>query len=126
MGDATSLLAGGASNFPVNFRCTVCMAIATVEYNSLVSQAVEGVSYGHVVFSNGGSNTKTLSASAVISGNITINSGASLAFRHNTINLYGNWVNNGSFDPGTGAILFSGTAKTISGNFFFLQGFGLW
>ncbi|HZH67495.1 MAG TPA: hypothetical protein VEY10_21575, partial [Flavisolibacter sp.] len=116
MGDATSLLAGGASNFPANFSVYSLHGNSTVEYNSLVSQAVEGVSYGHVVFSNGGSNTKTLSASAVISGNITINSGASLASGTNTINLYGNWVNNGSFDPGTGAILFSGTAKTISGN----------
>ncbi|RZJ06738.1 MAG: T9SS type A sorting domain-containing protein, partial [Rubrivivax sp.] len=46
----------------------------------------------------------------------TIGSGATLNGAAHNLTLQGNWTNSGSFVPATGAVLATGTGKTISGN----------
>lgn len=114
---STSLTVSGASNFPSNFGAYFFDTTCTVTYNGTGTQTVGGgLSYGNIVFSNGASNAKTLNANTDVKGNLTINSGATFAAGSNAIYLYGNWVNNGTFNSGTGSMIFSGAAKTISGN----------
>lgn len=49
--------------------------------------------------------------------NLTIENGASLSATTGTINISGNWVNNGLFNQGTGTVNFNGnTAQSIGGN----------
>ncbi|PCH66011.1 MAG: hypothetical protein COC01_09000 [Bacteroidetes bacterium] len=49
-------------------------------------------------------------------GNFTNNSGATTEDQ-GTLQLAGNWTNNGTFTPGTGSVIFSGSsAQTIQGN----------
>lgn len=49
---------------------------------------------------------------------ITLNSGANLSFQTTqTLNVYGNWINNGTFNAQQGKVVLSGnTAQTLSGN----------
>ena len=117
MAQATSLSLAGASNFPSNFTSYNFDTNSTVNYNGTTAQTVGGgLSYGNIIFSNGTSNAKTLNGNVDVKGNLTINSGATFASGANAIYLYGNWVNSGTFTPGTGSIIFSGASKTITGN----------
>ncbi|MEI7595531.1 MAG: choice-of-anchor J domain-containing protein [Bacteroidota bacterium] len=43
--------------------------------------------------------------------NLTINSGATLNCNSYTLNVYGNWDNNGTFNPNSGILNFTGTAS---------------
>ncbi|AXY73918.1 hypothetical protein D3H65_07955 [Paraflavitalea soli] len=111
------LLVGGAANFPGNFGTYNLATGSTVHYNGTGTQTVAGITYGNLLFSNGGANAKTLAAGTSVNGNLTINSGATFhAGGSNNIALGGNWVNNGSFVPSTSTLLLNGTTKTISGN----------
>ncbi len=59
--------------------------------------------------------TVTINSSASCN-NITIQSGGSLIVSgSNTLTVYGNWTNNGSFTPGSGTVAFSGSSTSISG-----------
>ncbi|MBK7883949.1 MAG: hypothetical protein IPJ81_09170 [Chitinophagaceae bacterium] len=114
-----TLKVGGAANFPSSYINYSFVSGSTVEYNGTVAQAVEGVTYGHLIFSNGTTNAKTLGSAATVAGNLTINSGATFTATSGIINLSGNWINSGTFtasSPGnSGAIILSGTSKTITG-----------
>lgn len=113
----TTLLVGGAANFPASYNIYNLAAGSTVHYNGTGTQTVAGITYGHLLFSNGGINAKTLAGPATVNGDLTINSGATFgAGGSNSIGLGGNWVNNGSFVPATSTLLLNGTAKTINGN----------
>ncbi|SEL53795.1 hypothetical protein SAMN04488505_102494 [Chitinophaga rupis] len=113
----TLLLAGGANNFPANYSVYTLNSSSTVHYNGTVAQTVAGgQTYGHLIFSNGGANAKTLSAISTVNGDLTINSGATLNSGGFTMNLYGNWVNSGTYTPSTGTVTLNGTSKTITGN----------
>lgn len=113
----TTLLVGGAANFPADYDIYNLATSSTVHYNGTGTQTVAGNIYGNLLFSNGGSNAKTLAGPATINGDLTINSGATFnAGGSYSIGLGGNWVNNGTFVPATSTLLLNGTAKTISGN----------
>ncbi|TCJ14257.1 hypothetical protein EPD60_09650 [Flaviaesturariibacter flavus] len=110
--NGASLLVGG-SIFPANYTYYTFGATSTTTYNGTIAQNVGGITYGHLVMSNGG--VKTLAAPATVGGDLTINSGANLdGYQHN-LTIAGNWVNNGTFTPSTGAVLATGTGKTITG-----------
>lgn len=116
LSSATILLAGGAS-FPGNYDTYNLAATSTVNYNGTGAQSVPGISFGNLLFTNGGANAKTLAGAATVNGDLTISSGATFhAGGTYNIALNGNWVNNGSFVPSSGNILLNGTGKTISGN----------
>jgi fibronectin-binding autotransporter adhesin len=117
--NGATLIAGGANNFPQNFATQTLSNTSTVHYNGTVSQTVAGITYGNLIFSNGGATAKTLSASTTVNGDITLNSGASFNASAYTINLGGNWSNSGTFVPVTSTVVLNGTSKTITGNTIF-------
>ncbi|MGE7773225.1 hypothetical protein ACQKLP_00790 [Chitinophaga sp. NPDC101104] len=117
MASGTTLNAGGANNFPSGFSSYALNAASSVTYDGAVAQSVAGnITYGNLLFSNGGGAAKTLQNTISVGGNLTINSGATLAGSNYTINLSGNWINGGTFTPGTSTLTLNGAGKTISGN----------
>ncbi len=56
-------------------------------------------------------NQPTILANAVNVNNLTIENGASLSSTTGTINISGNWVNNGTFNSGTGTVIFNGSVN---------------
>ena len=62
MSNGTTLYLAGASNFPANYATYTLGATSTVNYNGTIAQTVAGITYGHLVFTNGTSNAKTLAA----------------------------------------------------------------
>jgi hypothetical protein len=87
-----------------------------VNYNGTIAQSVSGITYGHLVFTNGTTNAKTLAASATVAGDLTINSGATFSGGAFTLSISGNWTNSGTFTPSTSTVNLSGTSKNINGN----------
>ncbi len=112
----TNVLLAGANNFPSNFSSYTLASGSTVTYNGTTAQTVSGITYGNLSLTNGGANAKTLGAMATVNGDLTINSSATLNASAYTISLGGNWINSGSFVPSTGAVLLTGSSKTITGN----------
>ncbi len=87
---------------------------STVLFNATTAQTIfksAGETFNNITFSNTGNKSLLSSFSA---NTLTINSGSLTASTY-SISLTGNWVNNGgSFVPGTGSVLFTGTtAQTI-------------
>src|SRR6185437_618271 len=78
-----------------------------------------GISFGNLIFTNAG--TKTLVTPLVVNGNLTIDSSATLDGSSYAVTLNGIWINNGTFAPSTSTVMFTGVAKTISGNTTFNQ-----
>ncbi|HEX2898444.1 MAG TPA: hypothetical protein VHS96_01880, partial [Bacteroidia bacterium] len=112
---ATALISG--TNGPVNFSTYALGLTSTVVFNGTGVQYVNfgGLDFGNVILRNGGANQKVLVAEATVLGNLTIESGATLNADSWPITLDGNWVNNGSFVPGTSTLHLTGTGKTLSG-----------
>ena len=116
----TLTLAGGTTlkigaSFPANFNARTLAASSTVEYAGSGTQTVSAETYGHLVFSNGGSNAKTLAGTAAAAGNLVINGGATFAASSFSLGVGGHWTNSGTFTASTGAVTLSGTGKTLSG-----------
>ncbi|WP_207496549.1 hypothetical protein [Aridibaculum aurantiacum] len=111
-----TLSVAAENNFPRNYSTYAIAPASTVTYLGTGNQTVLGITYGNLVFSNGGATPKTLIGTATVAGNLTINSGATFNSSSFSINLSGNWMNNGTFVPETGAVQFMGTGNTISGN----------
>jgi len=62
-------------------------------------------------------NQPSVSANTGNVKNISIETGANLVMSTGTLNVSGNWTNNGTFTPGTGTVNFSGsTAQSIGGS----------
>lgn len=117
MGAGTLLTVGGSANFPSLFSSYSLNTSSTVQFNGTVAQAVPGaITYGNLEFSNGGGAAKTLQISATVNGNITINSGSTFSGDVHTVNLYGNWINSGTYTPGSSTLTLNGTSKTITGS----------
>jgi uncharacterized repeat protein (TIGR01451 family) len=92
------------------------LANLRIDYNGAGAQTVNNtVPYSDLAIS--GSGTKTLQGNTTISGSLTI-AAATLASGNFTFTLGGNWVNNGTFAPGTGTVTFAGGAgiQTLTGN----------
>jgi hypothetical protein len=108
------LLVSGANNLPANFGTYNVSSSSTVNFNGTVAQVIPPVTLGNLIFSNSG--TKTFVGSPTVNGDLTINSGATVNAASYTVNLGGNWTNNGTFIPGTGTVILNGSSKTITGN----------
>ncbi len=117
MAGNAELYVSGADNFPKNFVTYHLDTNSLVQYNGTVSQVVAGgLEYGQLSLENGGSNAKSLNATVQLKGSLTITSGATLSVGANDIFLHGNWINNGTFNSGTGTVFLEGSNKQISGN----------
>jgi hypothetical protein len=80
----------------------------TVEYSGSVTQNVKlpvGSQYGNLVI--GGSAIKSLIAATEVTGDLRITSNLNAGTFGLTVG--GNWINQGVFQPGTGAVTFNGT-----------------
>ncbi|MBC7381863.1 MAG: T9SS type A sorting domain-containing protein, partial [Bacteroidia bacterium] len=116
LASGSTLYIGGSNNTPSNFDLESIAASSNVIYNGNAAQNVVKLGYGNLIFSNGNSLAKTISQPISVSGDFTINSGATVAGSSNTITLMGNWVSTGTFIPGTGTVIMSGVNKFISSN----------
>ncbi len=70
-----------------------------------------------VTVPSGASNMPVISAAGAVCRNMTINNGATLAMSGaNTLNVYGSWTDNGTFNSGTGTVSFNYTGtQNITG-----------
>ena len=105
------------SNFPMRFNTVSFSSSSLVEYNSSSSQTIYNLpspGYGHLSINNG---TKTAGADLMVRGNFDIKSSGTFNAGAFTHSIGGNWINNGSFNAGTGTIVFNGSgAQAISGS----------
>ncbi len=87
----------------------------TVGYNSSSAQTINFNDFHHLTVSNG--NVKTPATGLTVNGDLTIGSSTSLAGSSFTHTVKGDWINNGTFTPGTSSIQLTGDENTsISGN----------
>ncbi len=88
----------------------------SVEYVGNGNQTIHSATYGHLVTGTAG--TKTLGGPVAVEGNVLIGTGTTLSAGSNqAISVKGNWTNNGTFSPVTGAVTFNGTAaQQLTGN----------
>lgn len=106
----------GADNAPNNFSTYSLGAASTLVFNGTDTQhlVLDGITFGNLVFRNSG--VKVLYTPLDVAGNLSIENGSVFDGGANTITLQGNWVNNGTYVPGTSTLLCLGNLKTISGN----------
>lgn len=113
---ATGILkVGGSNNFPQSYLTDALDPASTVEYMGTIAQSVAEVTYGHLTFTNGAA-AKSLVANVSVSGDLLINSGATLNPGAYTIILNGNFTNSGAYTPATSTLKLTGTSKTITGS----------
>lgn len=111
----TYIKIGGSNNVYRHYTTYNISPSSTVEFYGNVAQSIPSRNYGNLILSNGGSNAKTAIGSFSVAGDFTINEGAQYNADNYTLDLYGNFANNGTFNAQTGLIIFNGTNKTISG-----------
>ncbi len=124
----TTLLVGGASNFPSNYATNTLNCSSTVDYYLAGNQTVGAVNYGNLILRGSGTKTLqagttqictdfTLSGTAQTTGvigltigrNVSIGTGTTFTAGNFTHNVGGNWTRAGTFTPGTSTINFNGT-----------------
>ena len=84
--------------------------VAQVTGSGLTVNIPANVTLGNIV------NTVTLSANTTISGTLTINSSAAFSASSYTLNVGGNWFNNGTFTSSTSTVNFNGSAAQSIGD----------
>lgn len=110
-----AILIIAADNAPNKFSNYYLSSGSTVVFNGTGTQnlMLPGLVYGNLIFRNSG--TKILYTALSVMGNLTIESGATFNAGSNTISLNGNWVNSGTFTPGTSTLICTGTTKSLTG-----------
>ena len=105
------------SNFPMRFNTVSVSSTSQVEYTITSGQTIYALpspGYGHLTINNG---TKTAGTNLLVRGNLEIKPAATFNAGAYTHSIGGNWINNGSFNAGSGTILFNGSgAQAISGS----------
>ncbi|MBK6828375.1 MAG: T9SS type A sorting domain-containing protein [Chitinophagaceae bacterium] len=105
------------SNFPMRFNTVSISNTSLVEYNVTSGQTIYNLpspGYGHLSINNG---TKSAGANLEVRGSLEIKSGSTFNAGSYTHSIGGNWINDGSFNAGTGTIQFNGSgAQSISGS----------
>lgn len=115
LGSGSLLKVGGAANFPNSFITMNIATSSTVEYYGSIEQNILDITYGNLTLSNGGSAAKIVAGNMVVNGDLLINAGATMQPDSNSVTLYGNFTNNGTFTPGTSTLILNGTSKSFSG-----------
>lgn len=111
--NGATLRIGGTGTFPANFATNTLGNTSLVEYYG-ANQIVALQTYGNLTIS--GSGTKSFTAGTVSVNNF-INSSTSSIPTGSTIQVRGNWINNGTITPNNFTTSFSGTAtQSISGS----------
>jgi hypothetical protein len=103
------------SAFPANFDTTTIDPTSTVEYFGASAQTVAADTYGNLFLSNGGAVSKALGGDSTVAGDLVINPGATFNASTFSLNLLGNWTNNGSFTSSSSSVLLEGSSKAVSG-----------
>lgn len=62
------------------------------------------------------SNTRNLTSSLICKGDLIINSSSQFNCNSNTLNIWGDWINNGTFSRGSGSVVFYGENNIIAGS----------
>jgi hypothetical protein len=114
--NGTTLRFGGTNSTVPQYSSYSIGTTSTIEFYGSSTQYVSPLPYGNLILSNGGSNGKIMVSGITVAGDLTINSGAELMTGANTIDLYGNFVNNGTFDAQTGLVILEGTNKILTGS----------
>lgn len=117
MGPGTTIRFGGSVLQIFEFASVSIDPASTIEYYGTNITSIPPVTYGNLIVSNGGSNAKNIIGPTTVAGDLTINSGATLATPATTLTLQGNLINNGTFDTALGSLVLEGTNKTITGGF---------
>ena len=115
MSDNATLIIG-ADNAPNKFATYNLSPNSTVIFNGTGTQhlLLPGVVYGNIIFRSSGQ--KILYTPITVITSLNIETGATFDAGSNTIDLRGNWINNGTFVPSASTVLCAGTGKSISGN----------
>ncbi len=82
--------------------------------NSYYEIPTSSVALNNLTINKSGGSGLTLISNVTVNGILTIPSGGILSAGNQTINIKNNWVNDGTFNAGTGTVNFAG-ATTISG-----------
>ena len=64
-----------------------------------------------------GSGTKSLTSDVTVENDLQISENTTLACAANTLTIKGDWVNRGTFDPGTGTVAFNGNSSQLIDNY---------
>lgn len=121
-GGVATLAAGTTARFGsttaefANFALLSADAASTIEYYGSPARGIPPITYGNLVISDGGANAKFLTGPTTVTGNLTVNTGASLQGASSTLEVWGNITANGTFDNATGTLILHGAGKTIAGN----------
>jgi hypothetical protein len=108
MGANATLGIAGTETLPASFTFNVTTNTPnTVVYNSTGAQTILLPSFNNLTLTNG--NTKTASAGKTINGTLTIGVSTTFVAGTFTHSVLRNWVNNGTFIPGTSTVQFTGT-----------------
>ena len=110
MGEKAYVYARGENNYP-NFANYEVSETAYSYYNGPMNQTIRPANYGYLYLQ---SNTvKTLAGDIYVAKNLVISeNGGTLTTANHNIYVGGHWYNqyNGTFIPGTGRVIFNGTA----------------
>ncbi len=101
----------GADNYPKNFATYNPAATTYAFYTGATDQVIREATYGNLYLNS--TTTKTLEDAIVVRGLLYFyDNGVTLNAANNTINIEGSWYNqySGIFIPGTGEVVFDGTA----------------
>lgn len=83
----------------------------TINFNGTAAQTIPAGTYNNLTIAGG--NTKTAGGSLKVNGDLTIASGSTFAAGSTLDTIYGNWINTGTFTPGTSTITLAGNTNTI-------------
>lgn len=90
-------------------------AASTVEYAGNSNQIISAETYGNLILSNATTTTytKSLAGDITVAGNLTINQYNTLFAGSDTINIAGDFENNGTFSAGIGTVIFNGISNQL-------------
>jgi hypothetical protein len=113
--DGATFASTGTGSLPTNFTLDF-KPESVIEFAAAGDQSVpDRNDYKHIAFSGGG--TKTLGGALVDIKSINIKFSTTLNSNNYDVSLLGNWINDGSFTPGTGTVTLKGTtAQQIGGS----------
>ncbi len=121
-GGATVTLANGTINVGGAFSPTATgvgysTTGNTFVFNGAGAQTIPAFSFNNL--STGGGGTKTLGGAVTVGGNLTIGAGTTLdaSASNFALNIGANWINNGTFTPQAGTVVFNGlVGQSIGGS----------